>query len=121
MGQLMSVNETKKLLPGEFLLHEGEESFEMYYLQSGSLSVIKRKGDSQQAIGTIMAGELVGEMSFLDKQPRSASVKAITECLLIVIPHERLDATLESLPKWFTALQNTLLDRLRKANARIKI
>lgn len=117
----MSGKEIKKLLAGEFLLHEGEESSEMYYLQSGTLTVLKRKGDSQQTLGTISAGELVGEMSFLDKQPRSATVKAVTESVLIVIPHEKLESTLESLPKWFTALQNTLLDRLRKANARIKI
>ena len=117
----MSKKESIKLLPGEFLLHEGEESFEMYYLQSGTLSVLKRKGDGVNQIGTIIAGELVGEMSFLDKQPRSASVKAVTESVLVIIPHEKLDATLEVLPKWFTALLNTLLDRLRKANARIRI
>lgn len=40
--------ESIRLMPGDFLLHEGEESTEMYYLQSGSLSVIKRKGDNVQ-------------------------------------------------------------------------
>lgn len=113
--------ESIRLMPGEYLLHEGEESFEMYYVQSGTLGVLKRKGDLEQSIGTIIAGEVVGEMSFLDKQPRSASVKAVTECVLVVIPHEKLNATLESLPKWFTALLSTLLERLRKANARIRV
>lgn len=113
--------ESIKLNPGDFLLHEGEESTEMYYLQSGTLAVLKRKGDSVQQIGTIISGELVGEMSFLDKHPRSATVKAITESVLVIVPHEKLEATLNGLPKWFTALLHTLLDRLRKANARIKI
>ncbi len=113
--------ESIKLNPGDFLLHEGEESTEMYYLQSGSLAVLKRKGDTVQQIGTIISGELVGEMSFLDKHPRSASVKAISESVLVIVPHEKLEATLNGLPKWFTALLHTLLDRLRKANARIKI
>lgn len=116
MGQ-----ETIKLNPGDFLLHEGEESSEMYYLQSGTLAVFKRKGDKENQIGTIISGELVGEMSFLDKQPRSASVKAMTESTLLVVPHAKLEKTLEELPKWFTALQCTLLERLRKANARIRI
>lgn len=109
------------LIPGQYLLHEGEESTEMYYLQSGSLAVLKRKGDREQQIGTIIAGELVGEMSFLDKHPRSASVKAISESILVVVPSDKLEQTLQGLPKWFTALLFTLLDRLRKANARIKI
>ena len=113
--------ESIRLMPGDFLLHEGEESTEMYYLQSGSLSVIKRKGDSVQQIGTIISGELVGEMSFLDKGPRSASVKAITESILVVVPSDKLESTLEGQPKWFSALLHTLTDRLRKANARIRI
>lgn len=113
--------ESIKLIPGEYLLYEGEESSEMYYLQSGTLAVFKRKGDKEHQIGTIISGELVGEMSFLDKHPRSASVKAMTESILVVVPHEKLESTLNSLPKWFTALLHTLLDRLRKANNRIKI
>lgn len=114
-------NESIKLNAGEFLLYEGEESTEMYYLQSGTLAILKRKGDNENQIGTIISGELVGEMSFLDKAPRCASVKAMTECILVVVPHEKMEATLESLPKWFTALQYTLLGRLRKAIARIRI
>lgn len=115
------MSESIRLNPGEYLLREGEESTEMYYLQSGTLAVFKRKGDKEHQIGTIISGELVGEMSFLDKHPRSASVQAMTESVLVIIPSDKLDGTLAGLPKWFTALLHTLLDRLRKANARIKI
>lgn len=113
--------ESIKLLPGDFLLHEGAESTEMYYLQTGTLAVLKRKGEIVQQIGTIISGELVGEMSFLDKEPRSASVKALTDCILVVVPLDKLESTLDAQPKWFTALLHTLTDRLRKANARIRI
>ena len=115
------MSETIRLMPNQYLVREGEESTEMYYLQSGSLSVLKRKGDQEFQIGTIMTGELVGEMSFLDKHPRSASVKSLTDCVLVVIPLEKFESTLGTMPKWFGALLNTLTDRLRKANARMKI
>lgn len=115
------MSETIRLLPNEYLVREGEESTEMYYLQSGTLAVFKRKGDQEHQIGTIISGELVGEMSFLDKNPRSASVKAMSEAVLVVIPVDKLEHTLETLPKWFSALLNTLTERLRKANARIRI
>lgn len=115
------MSETIRLLPNEYLVREGEESTEMYYLQSGTLAVFKRKGDQEHQIGTIISGELVGEMSFLDKNPRSASVKAMSESVLVVIPVDKLEHTLETLPKWFSALLNTLTERLRKANARIRI
>lgn len=110
-----------KLIPNQYLIREGEESTEMYYVKSGTLGVYKRKGDQEFQIGTIISGELVGEMSFLDKNPRSASVKAMGECVLVVVPLEKLEHTLSSMPKWFTALLNTLVERLRKANARVRI
>ncbi|MDD4974175.1 MAG: cyclic nucleotide-binding domain-containing protein [Bacteriovorax sp.] len=115
------MSETIRLMPNEYLMREGEESTEMYYLQSGTLAVFKRKGDLEHQIGTIIAGELVGEMSFLDKNPRSASVKAMSDSVLVVVPLEKLEHALSTMPKWFGALLHTLTDRLRKANARIRI
>ena len=114
------MSESISLNPNEYLMREGEESTEMYYLQSGNLAVYKRKGDVEIQIGTISAGELVGEMSFLDKNPRSATVKAITSSVLVVIPLEKLESTLASVPKWMDALLRTLTDRLRKANSKMR-
>jgi CRP-like cAMP-binding protein len=115
------MSETIQLMSNEYLMREGEESTEMYYLQSGTLVVYKRKGDVDHQIGNIISGELVGEMSFLDKQPRSASVKAINDCVLVKIPAEKLEEVIGTMPKWFSALLHTLTERLRKANARIRI
>jgi CRP/FNR family transcriptional regulator, cyclic AMP receptor protein len=105
----------------EYLMREGDESKAMYYIKEGVLTVFKRKGDKDVQIGTVYSGELIGEMSFLDKLPRSASVMAISDCQCIEIPREKFDKLFEKLPPWFFALLNTLLDRLRKANARVKI
>jgi CRP/FNR family cyclic AMP-dependent transcriptional regulator len=109
------------LNPEEFLIHEGEESTQMFFLKSGTMAVFKRKGDTTIQIGTIYSGEVVGEMSFLDKEPRSASVKAISDCELTVIPSENFEKTLNALPAWYKALVHTLLDRLRRANSRIRV
>ncbi len=104
-----------------YLLREGEESTNLYYLCKGMLAVLKLKGGVEVQIGTIYAGEVVGEMSFLDKEPRSASIRAMDDCELTVIPPDNFNKLINTLPKWYTALINTLLDRLRKANSRIKV
>ena len=109
------------LKPEQYLLREGEESHEMYFVKSGTMAVFKIKNNSEQQIGTIYAGELVGEMSFLDGKPRSASVRAISECELVVIPQEKLESVIKKQPNWYQALVKTLVDRLRRANCRIKI
>ncbi|MBI2522523.1 MAG: cyclic nucleotide-binding domain-containing protein [Bdellovibrio sp.] len=106
---------------GDYLVREGEESTQMWYLQKGSMSVLKKIADTEKQIGTIYAGEVVGEMSFLDKQPRCASVKAISDCELVAIPSAKFEKFFEELPLWYRALVHTLLERLRRANSRIRI
>jgi len=117
----MATNESIILKSNEYLLREGDDSSEMYYLKSGTLGVYKRKGNVELQFSTISQGELVGEMSFLDNLPRSATVKALEDCELSVIPKEKLESYLASQPTWLKALHGTLVDRLRKANQRARI
>ena len=111
----------KTIQKDEYLVREGEHSENMYWLQTGQLVVIKRKGNEEIQLGHIFAGELVGEMSFLDGEPRSASVRAITDCELIEIPRDVFDKVFTGQPTWFQGLVKTLTERLRKTNARVKV
>ncbi len=106
---------------GETLLNEGDHSKSLYWLQSGQLVVVKRRGTEEVILGHIFSRELVGEISFLDKEPRSATVKALVDCELIEVPQETFDNIFKNQPKWLDVLVRTLAERLRKANARIKV
>lgn len=110
-----------KLNANQVLLREGERSTSMYWVQNGQLIVTKKRGQDEVILGHIYSGELVGEISFLDEAPRSATVKAVTDCELIEIPQETIDGIFKAHPKWLEILVKTLAERLRKANARIKI
>jgi CRP/FNR family cyclic AMP-dependent transcriptional regulator len=106
----------------DVLIQEGERSTAMYLLQSGQLVVTKKKtGTDDIQLGFIYTGELVGEMSFLDNEPRSATVRAVTDCELIEIPNALMEKVLDNQPAWFRTLLRTLTERLRKTNARVRI
>jgi CRP-like cAMP-binding protein len=105
----------------QILMREGEHSNSMYWVQQGQLIVTKKRLNEEVILGHIFEGELVGELSFLDKEIRSATVKALTDCELIEIPQETIDNIFKTQPKWLETLVMTLAERLRKANARIKI
>ncbi len=109
------------LEPGKTLIQEGATSNNMYWLSSGQMVVLKKKGQVDVELGHIYSGELVGEMSFLDGKPRSATVRAVTECELIEIPREAFEKVFAGQPQWFQGLVRTLTDRLRKTNARVRI
>jgi CRP-like cAMP-binding protein len=105
----------------QFLIHEGDRSSSMYWLQKGQLVVTKRRLNEDVILGYIFEGELVGEISFLDDEVRSATVKAIVDSELIEIPQEAIDNVFKTQPKWLEILVKTLAERLRKANSRIKV
>ncbi len=115
------MSKTIKIEKDTYLMREGEESNNMYWLQTGTMVVTRRRNTEEVILGHIYSGELVGELSFLDQEVRSASVKALSECELIEIPHEMYNKIFDGQPKWFQILVKTLCERLRKANARIKI
>ena len=66
----------------DVLINEGDPSNSIYVLKSGELEILKYDpvSKSHQVIGHVEAGELFGEMSFLDNLPRSATVRATTVC-----------------------------------------
>lgn len=115
------MSETLSLKKGEFLLREGEPSNEMYLVTSGHLAIIKGLGEEEREIGKIHPNQLVGELSFLDNGPRSASVLAQSDCTLVVIKRDKFEQLLNSQQEWFKKITLTLVQRLRKANERIKI
>ncbi|AYF44674.1 MULTISPECIES: Crp/Fnr family transcriptional regulator [Halobacteriovorax] len=104
----------------QYLIREGEESNEVYIVEEGSLGVFKVKNSQEVKIGTIFEGELVGEMSFFDNSPRCATIKALTDSRLLVIPSSKFEMYVNKQPKWFRTLLETLIDRIRKASNRVK-
>jgi CRP-like cAMP-binding protein len=115
------MSEILHLKANDILMREGEASTSMYYLQKGSLNVTKKKGEKEVQIGIVTEGELVGEMSFIDNHPRSATVSAIDECTLIIVPREKFQQILDTNPKWMISLLKGLIERLRKAKSLIPL
>jgi CRP/FNR family transcriptional regulator, cyclic AMP receptor protein len=105
----------------QLLLQEGANSTCMYWIQKGQLVVTKSSANGEVTLGHLSTGELVGEISFLDNQARSATVRALTDCELLEIPQETIEALFTTTPKWLEILVKTMAERLRKANSRIKI
>jgi CRP-like cAMP-binding protein len=106
---------------GEILMREGDHSKSMYWIQKGELMVTRKRGQEDVVLGYLTNGELVGELSFLDNEVRSATVKAMVYSELVEIPQETVEKVFESQPKWLEILVKTLAERLRKTSARVRV
>jgi hypothetical protein len=69
----------------EVIFSEGDEADNMYFIESGKLSVVIQKFTIQETVASLEAGNCVGEMVFFNGEKRSASVIAQTDGILLVV------------------------------------
>jgi len=113
----------RELQPGEVLFHDGERGDSLFIIQKGQLRLYKPKGKGFVEVGVLRAGEVIGELAYFSamKNPhRSCSAQAMTKALVIEVSFQAFEKTLEGLNPWFNTIVNTMADRLRNANLRIK-
>jgi signal transduction histidine kinase len=83
---------------GTTLIAEGSEPDAMYVVADGEFAVTKRSAAGPMTLNVCGAGELLGELSLLAGQVRTASVTATRDARVVVLPvaalHELLRASL---------------------------
>jgi CRP-like cAMP-binding protein len=106
---------------GDRLIKKGEAIDNLYIVLSGQLSITD--GVSDKHIALIGAGEIVGEMSFLESRPPSVSViasKATTVfCISRELMNSRLANNLEFRANFYYAISLFLSNRLRKTTSQL--
>lgn len=88
------------LKPGEILFEEDDESDFVCFVIEGLLEVIKYDSDhyDSRPITVLADGNSVGEMSLIDHQPRSATVRAISDSKLAILPQKIFNKLLSEDP-----------------------
>ena len=77
----------RRVKPGERLIDFGAESRDVYFVIEGAVSVVNFSASGREiAFATVEAGDLFGEISAIDEQPRSASVVAVGDTLIATLP-----------------------------------
>jgi CRP/FNR family transcriptional regulator, cyclic AMP receptor protein len=79
--------------PGAMVFKEGDPARDLFVVMSGEMEVLKRSQSSVDArVALLGPGDWFGEMSILDVQPRSASVRVLAPSRLLKIGASDLDA-----------------------------
>ncbi len=101
---------------GDEIIHEGDQGDCMYLLIEGRVKV----HSGERVFVELGEGSCFGEMAILDTEPRSASITALTDCLLLRISREDFNELLLEKPEISRAILTVLTHRLREANKRVK-
>lgn len=117
--ELMEINKvTERAVyrQGEVVVKEGTACDAFYIIKEGTVKVVKDGRD----IVTIENGEPIGELSFIDKGLRSATVIALENTVLIKISSDKFTELMEKdkdlSSKFYRAIALVLCSRLRDTN-----
>jgi CRP/FNR family cyclic AMP-dependent transcriptional regulator len=118
---LLSMGKLRNLKPGDPLVTAGRAVHDLFFVTRGSFAVTLKDGAH---IATLKNGDVVGEMSFIERHPPSASVRAVDKAEVLGIPREAILARFEQEPdfaaRFYCALATFLSERLRETTAAVQ-
>lgn len=113
---LIATGQRRELAPGDILIHEGQPCDHIFLILDGCLQVAV-VALNNQPIAQLASGEVVGEMSFVDGQPPSATVSALEATVVLGISADLLRQKLKQdiwfASRFYRALSILLSSRLR--------
>lgn len=106
----------------EILFKENDPAESLYIIQRGQIRLFRPKGRGYVELAILRSGEVIGEMAYFDEKQRrrSASAEALVSTDVIEISFKAFSKTMANLNPWFKTIINTLANRLRSTNDRLK-
>jgi signal transduction histidine kinase len=105
---------------GELLFSEGDEGTRAFIIMEGELEILKQSAGREVLIAVRKPGEVIGEISLLQASPRTASVRARSNAVLLILEKEQLDELLHTSPTALQAMFHTVLSRWRGMEAMLR-
>jgi CRP-like cAMP-binding protein len=99
---------------GKVLVEEGKPGHEFFLIIDGTADVRRRN----RKVTTLGPGQFFGELSLLDRAPRSATVIANEDMTLLVLGQREFAGVIDEVPAMAHKLLAALAGRLREADAR---
>ncbi len=121
---VLAVLKARRGAPGDALFKEGDRGDSLMIVLDGHLvATVRSDAGTQEEVARLGPGEVVGEMAFVDAEPRSATVTAPAGATVLEFSRAALDGLRVSAPRIAAAIQrNVLADvarRLRDAGQKL--
>src|SRR5579859_4725597 len=110
----------KSLKAGEIVFAQGDSGSSMYIVRSGTVQIYLPSPDQDGpavVLKDLRTGEYFGELALFDDKPRSASVRAVVDTVLLELTREELAEQLGRSKRAAMAILSEMAERLRETNA----
>ena len=95
---------------GDVIFREGDAGDVMYAVVGGEVDILV----GQDLIETAGPGAVVGEMVLIEPGPRSATVRARTDCELVPVGNKQFLYLVQEHPTFALVMMRIMVDRLRR-------
>ena len=116
ISDLLGNSEKCSFAPGAHIVKEGSVGTHMYIILNGEARVLKSGRDGEVELARLVPADSFGEMALADKEARSASVVAESECVLVRLNDQSIHARPEIGLKVYRNIAKVLSSRLRAAD-----
>jgi HEAT repeat protein len=116
LKQVASIAEEEFFNDGEEITHEGDAGDVMFIIVSGEVKVCSEKDGHEVEIARRKAGDYVGEMSIIGREPRMASLVAVGDVRTLCIDQKSFEGLIRERPDVSLAVMKVLSQRLKEAS-----
>ena len=114
------MNLSKTFKKDGIIFHQGSSSDCAFIIGSGSVEIVQETKEGEKVIGILKENEIFGEMGLIDGQPRSATVRALEDCVMYIITRDNFDILVKKNPKALLPILKVLTSRLRETLSFLK-
>ena len=105
----------------EMIFCEYEPGNEFYFIQTGRVKIVKLINEREKIIDVLHDGDVFGEMSILEQEPRSATAIAIDQVKVLKFHRDNFDTLLQGNPQLAYKLLLIFSKRIYDAKRRLMI
>ncbi len=106
---------------GDYIFREGDEGDEMYIIQTGRVSIQKVIAGKKAPISVLEKGDFFGEMSVLERLPRTADAEALEDADLITINSQTFGEMIRSNPEIAVRMLRKYSMRMREFSEQLEL
>jgi len=104
---------------GDVIFKEGSHGVAVYLIESGKVEISKDVQGKKLAIQTLGPGDIFGEMSFIDREPRSTTATALEDTVLELLDKDFIDSEFNQISSDFRTVIRALVNRLRDTTQKL--
>ncbi len=113
IAEIAALLKPHRSVRGEVVMREGDMGESMYFIVSGQV-----EGASHGHTFTLKAGDFFGEIALIERCPRTATIKALTRCMFLILDVRDFQKFVAGYPDLLVVIWETARQRMAEAEER---